>query len=372
MAYEIDFMGLRLKNAVVVAAGPWASDGASIQKCIDAGAAAVITETILMEESSYYGPRMYYRDGEMLSLSLYGHKSIEEWEAEVERVHKKDSVLICSIRGASPSEIAYIAKRTERLGADALQLDIFAPMDATIEQINLQPGKLYDLTRAVVESVGVPVMVRLPYNMSATSAYIRELERAGVSAISAIESLRGLSGVDLERRRALMPTFGGYTGRHIRPVSLAATATLSQLTNCQICGVGGVENHLNILEFIMLGAVTAQLGSVIMRDGYGVIGEAARELEAWMRAHGCESYGEIRGAALSSLQPYEQLPAVRHQSRLAAPCGDAACLRCVKGCMYGALAFEDGAVQNHPSRCTGCGFCVARCPKGLLSLTAAE
>ncbi len=143
MAYEVDFMGLRLKNAVVVAAGPWASDGASIQKCIDAGAAAVITETILMEESSYFSPRMHYRDGEMLSLSLYGHKSIEEWEAEVERVHKKDSVLICSIRGASPSEIAYIAKRTERLGADALQLDIFAPMDATIEQINLMPDKLY-------------------------------------------------------------------------------------------------------------------------------------------------------------------------------------------------------------------------------------
>ena len=70
MEYKLDFMGLPLKNAVIVAAGPWAGDARSIQKCIDAGAAAVITETIVMEESALFGPRVYYENEELLNLSL--------------------------------------------------------------------------------------------------------------------------------------------------------------------------------------------------------------------------------------------------------------------------------------------------------------
>ena len=46
MSKPIDLMGIPLKNPVVTAAGPWARDGKSIQRCIDAGAGAVITETV--------------------------------------------------------------------------------------------------------------------------------------------------------------------------------------------------------------------------------------------------------------------------------------------------------------------------------------
>lgn len=368
MAYTIDFMGLPLKNAVVVSAGPWSGSADAIQNCIDAGAAAVITETIVMQEMGLFGPSVYYRDNELFNLSLYGRKSIEEWEADVERIQKKDSFLICSIRGSSPSEIAYIAKKTERLGADALQLDIFAPMDATIEEINIQPQKLYEMIYAVVNSVDVPVTLRLPYHISSNIAYIREVERAGVKAISVVESLKGLSGVDIENLMPETPTFAGYTGRHIRPISLAATATLSQLTDCQICGVGGIEDYRNILEFMMVGAVTAQLGSVVMLQGYNVITETVAALERWMPTHGYQSFDDIRGVALKSLYPYEKVEKTNWVMRMQQPCHDEKCSICISGCMYGALTFSNGQVQLDEKRCTGCGLCAQRCPASLLQL----
>ena len=52
MPLDVELMGLNLKNPVVVAAGPWARDGASIQRCVDAGAAAVTTETITLEANT--------------------------------------------------------------------------------------------------------------------------------------------------------------------------------------------------------------------------------------------------------------------------------------------------------------------------------
>ena len=111
MTKPISFMGLALKNPLIVAAGPWSGGAAAIQKCIDAGAAAVITETIVMEEPWLFSPRIYYHDDELLNLSLYGKRTLEEWEGEVERVRKDSCHLICSIRASSPSEIAYIARR---------------------------------------------------------------------------------------------------------------------------------------------------------------------------------------------------------------------------------------------------------------------
>ena len=119
-----------------------------------------------MEESALFGPRVYYENEELLNISLYGHRPLEEWEEQVERIHKKGSFLICSIRGSSPSELAYIARRAERLGADALQLDLFAPMDAMLEEINMRPEKLYEMTKCVTGTVKIPVMARLPHNIS--------------------------------------------------------------------------------------------------------------------------------------------------------------------------------------------------------------
>ena len=126
---------IRLDNIGEMCIRDRSGGAAAIQKCIDAGAAAVTTETIVMEEPWLFSPRIYYHDDELLNLSLYGKRTLEEWEGEVERVRKDSCHLICSIRASSPSEIAYIAQRTERLGADALQLDLYAPMDLSLIHI---------------------------------------------------------------------------------------------------------------------------------------------------------------------------------------------------------------------------------------------
>ena len=57
MAKPVPYMGLPLKNPVIAAAGPWSCDHAAIQRAIDAGAGAVVTETITLEGSGIIYPR---------------------------------------------------------------------------------------------------------------------------------------------------------------------------------------------------------------------------------------------------------------------------------------------------------------------------
>lgn len=363
MTGTVNYLGLPLKNPVIVAAGPWARNGAAIQRAIDAGAAAVVTETITLESSGELCPRIYEKEGSLLNTTLYSPIAFEQWEEELSRLEKKGSFVICNIRGSTPSETAYIASRMERWGADALELSPFTPMAAKLETVDSSPEAIYTMLKTVVDAVQIPVSVRLSYNLSNQKEYVKAIERAGVRGISTVETLKALWGVDIEKKRSLTPTFGGYSGMQLFPVTLASVATLSQLTNCPIAAMGGVRTAENVLESIMLGAAAAQFGSAVMMCGYEVISTVIEELQNWMKDHGYADYGEIRGAALTSLRAFEDL-SFRKKVAVAVGTSDAeAAGRCRVACLKEAITVaEDGSAAVDEKRCDGCGLCTSLAP----------
>ncbi len=368
MATPVTLMGLQLKNPIIVGAGPWARDGRSIQRCIVAGAAAVITESVTLEANANICPRLYYREGQLFNTKLYSNLQLEQWEREIEYIKKGDSKLIFSIWGSSASELSYLASKVEGLGADAIEISISAPIGTRNKSIGSHSAHLREFITSVVEAVGIPVMVKLSYEAAISAESTASIHQAGVEAVSAIDALKGLQGIDIETRRAAMPTYGGYTGGQIHPVSLAVTATLKQFTPFQICSVGGISNYAHVLEFLMLGAEAVQLASVIQLKGYDVITKILEDLEAWLAGHGCEELSEIRGAALPSLRPFEDINPTPLKARLIERCTDE-CSICRQSCIYQAVKRDgDGAVELVQDACSGCGLCVVRCPARRIEL----
>jgi dihydroorotate dehydrogenase/NAD-dependent dihydropyrimidine dehydrogenase PreA subunit len=368
MVKPVDLMGLHLKSPIIVAAGPWSRDGRSIQQCIDAGPGAVITETITLEANPTICPRLYAAENRIFNTKLYSHLHLEQWEEEVESVDKRESKLICSIWGSSVSELSYLAKKVEILGADAIEISISAPIGTRNQAIHNHSPFIHEYVKAVVDAVDIPVMVKLSYEAAISPEFVHSIQQAGITAVSAIDGMKGLMGVDIETRAARMPTYGGYTGTQIRPISLATTASLKQRTPFQICSVGGISTSENALEFIMLGAQAVQIASVILLEGYGAIGSIISGVEAWLAEHGYSDYPEIRGAALASLRPFEDLSPAPLKAAVKERC-TSACEICLRGCIYHAIHRDgDGAIRIDPDACSGCGWCVARCPENKLEL----
>lgn len=368
MAKLVELMGLHMKNPVIVGAGPWCRDGSSIQRCIDAGAGAVITETITLEANPTICPRLYARGEQIFNTKLYSHLHLEQWEEEVESIDKRESALICSIWGSSVSELSYLAKKVEILGADAIEISISAPIGTRNQAVHNHSPFIHEYVKAVVAAVDIPVMVKLSYEAAISPEFVRSIHQAGVTAVSAIDGMKGLMGVDVESRAARMPTYGGYTGSQIRPISLATTATLKQRTAFQICSVGGIGSAENVLEFIMLGAQAVQIASVILREGYGIIETIIADLESWLSDHGHDDYGDIRGAALGSLHPFEDINPTSLKAVVVERYEDPGDL-CLRGCIYNAIyRDESGGIGIDPHACTGCGWCVARCRENKLEL----
>lgn len=372
MPKPIDLMGMELKNPIMIAAGPWSRNGRSIQRCFDAGASAVITETVTLEARPNLCPRLYCQDGNLFNTKLYSDLHLEQWEEEMEGINKGDGKLIFSIWGSSVSELSYLASKVECMGADAIEISISAPIGTRNQNLGSHSPNIHEYIKAVVDTVDIPVMVKLSYEAAMSPEFTRSIEQAGIQAVSAIDALKGLRGIDIGKMRATMPTFGGFTGPNLHPVSLATTATLKQYTPFQICGVGGITDYVTALDFIMLGAQAVQLASVIQQKGFQIITQIISDLDAWLAGNGHENIQAIRGSALATLQAFEDIEPVLLTARLVGNCDIKCantCQLCAQSCLYDALDRRSDGIVIKSSACRGCGMCVEVCPQRKLELS---
>ena len=364
---KTNFLGLQLKNPVIVAAGPWNRDGESIRMSLATGAGAVITETIVSEPIIDVKPRIAYNGMGAQNIRLYSDVQIEGWEREMDIAKSKGGIVIASVSAHSPSELAYLAVKMEKYGADGIELGISTPMGEALEVVASDPDEVYNMTRCVVENVKIPVMVKLSQNASNISRVAKEVKRAGGAGVSAINAIRCILGVDIESREPLLSTYGGYSGAPIKPLGLASVATVVQTVDIPICGIGGIENYKNALEYILLGASAVQVGTALMLNGRSRITEIVEDLERWGDENGVSDVKEIRGKALEKLKSFEEIkiePLYSHAKDIDCIKG---CTKCIDVCIYQAISkIEDNKVIVDPGLCTGCGLCTFICePKKL-------
>ena len=363
-----NFIGLKLKNPIIVSAGPWSRDGESIRRAIQAGAGAVITESIVSDAIIDVRPRIAYDGLGAQNLRLYSDIQIEGWQREMKIAKSDGGVVIASVSGHTPSELAYLAAKMEHFGADAIELSVSNPMGESLEILASDADQMYNIIKEVVEHVNIPVMVKLSQTATNIAKVAKAAKKAGASGVSAINSVRCILGVDIETGEPMLPTYGGYSGSPIRPLGLAAVATIAQTVNIPICGIGGINNYKNAIEYIMLGASVVQVGTAIMINGFDKITEIVNDFDRWTKEKNIKSINDIKGAALSNLKSFDEMkvePVISYSNH--AECV-ADCVACVKGCMYDAIKRIDNDVSIDGGLCTGCGVCLFVCPIKKLSL----
>ncbi|MBN2656675.1 MAG: 4Fe-4S binding protein [Spirochaetales bacterium] len=369
MDLSCELMGIKLKNPLIISSGPLTRSGEMMIKALDAGASAVVTETILNEIRPNVRPRLTGHDGALQNIRLYSEYSLEEWKRQIGMVKEHGGVVIANILAHSPSEMAFLGRTVERYGADALELGISSPHGEGLSVLGCDPPNLYETVRKVVEAVNIPVMVKLSPNVNNLAALAKAAEDAGADGISAINTIRSILGVDINSMSPFLPTYGGYSGDPIRPIGLGAVATICQTVNLSVSGIGGISRFNHLLEYIMLGASTCQLQSALIFKGLGVIGEILEDLRGWMESKGYNSLDEVRGKALNRLKSFDEIILEPKVAMMAKNCPRPGCSLCETACIFGAVEKgRDGKVQVDTDKCTGCGLCLSVCPETCFTL----
>ena len=363
-----EYAGLSLKNPVLVSAGPWSHDSARILKGLEAGAAAVVTTSIVSEACSVHSPRLYYSQSQLANIKLYSELSLEDWKRNIGEVKDAGGTVIASIMGETPSEIAYLAEIVERFGADAIEIGAAAPLGEGIEIKCADPDFVYSYTEMATKTVHIPVTIKLSATVTNPVACAKAAEAGGAAGISGIDAVRSLIGIDIETQKPLLASIGGLSGPSIKPVSLAVASMVSDAVKIPVCGIGGIEDYSDVLEYIMAGVSAAQVGSSILTRGFVNISVIIDELSRWLDSKGYSSVNDIRGAAVSNLSSLRDLRTDPLAAELKADCSKAGCRKCETSCMYDAVSFTDGKISISADACSGCGICAGICPDSLIEL----
>jgi len=365
---ETNFLGMKMKNPIMIAAGPWSRDGKSIKRCFKTGVGAVVTESIVSDTMLDVRPRIAYNGSGAQNIRLYSDVQVEGWEREMKIAKSSGGIVIASVSAQTPSEIAYLATKLEKFGADAIEISVSNPMWQSLEVMASNPETIYDMTKEVVSNVNIPVITKLSQNTTNISLVAKAVKEAGGSAVSAINTIRCILGVDIDNAKPTLGTYGGYSGAPIKPLGLASVATIAQSVNIPLSGIGGVEKHQDVLEYIMLGADTVQIGTTMMVDGPEKVKEIVNDLELWCEEKNISSISEIKGKALKNLRSFDEMkiePATSTVSSV--PC-DVDCDKCIRACIYGAISKEKGNVNVNKKICNGCGLCTFVCPPKKLKM----
>jgi dihydropyrimidine dehydrogenase (NAD+) subunit PreA len=200
--------------------------------------------------------------------------------------------------------------------------------------------------------------------------------QAGASAVSAINTVESLIGIDIETATPLPPAygmepgasqsaFGGLCGPAIRPIGLRVVAKIAQaLPHTPISGGGGIENWYNAIEYLMVGASTLQLTAAVMWNGFSIIRDLTRQLSQFMQRKGYATLDALVGVALPKLTTWSALPklppVVAHIIQTRCKRGKDCLIACADA-GYQAIRMQGNQLVVDPRKCDGCGLCAVVC-----------
>jgi dihydropyrimidine dehydrogenase (NAD+) subunit PreA len=354
---ETTFCGIPCLNPFWLASAPPTNCGEQVMRAFDAGWGGAVWKTIgepITNVSSRYssidweGRRMMGFN----NIELISDRPIEvnlQEIAEVKRQYPKH-VVIASLMVESKRETWHeMVQRAEDAGADGLELNFGCPhgmsergMGSAVGQV---PEYCEQITSWVKEKARTPVIVKLTPNISDIRMPARAAKRAGADALSAINTINSITGIDLD---TLEPnpnvggksSHGGYCGPAVKPIALNMVQQIQadSASALPLSGIGGIGSWRDAAEFILLGCGTVQVCTAAMHYGYRIVEDMQDGLLKWMSEKNFATIDDFRGLSLPNVRDWKQLD-LNYQ--IVARIHEGLCI----GCQLCYVACWDGAHQ---------------------------
>lgn len=303
MDLKTSYLGLELKNPLIVSASPLCQTLDNIRRMEESGAAAVVLhslfeEQIMREEKEL--DKHLSQGTESFAESLTYFPAAGEFlygpEAYLEHVRKAKKAVkipvIASLNGRTVGSWMKYAKLIQQAGADALELNIYSvPSNSELTGPQVEDGVL-DIVRAVKKTVTIPVAVKLSPFFSSLSSMARRLDGEGVDALVLFNRFYQ-PDIDLEEKE-VVPRIHLSTAMDLR-LPLRWVAILHGRVKAKLAATGGIHEASDALKAVLAGADAVQLCSTLYKNGLAHIGRVLKDMTDWMTKHEYASVGEMRG-----------------------------------------------------------------------------
>jgi dihydropyrimidine dehydrogenase (NAD+) subunit PreA len=281
---------------------------------------------------------------------------------------------------------AKLVQEMNRVGCNAIELNLGCPhgmperdMGAICSQ---DPTIIYNIVSTAKAVSKVPITTKLTPNVTNLKMMAAAAKRAGSDAITVINTVNGIIGVDIHKREPMMSVngytaIGGISGNAVKPIGLKCVAECLQETGLPISATGGIATWQDGVEYLIMGASQLQVCTEIMIRGFKIITGMNKGLLGYMEEMGFSTIDQVKGELYKNVTSFSHLLEESKSSKIKIneeTC--TGCKLCVTACddaAYHALKMKDipDATRSQGKRavadliydnCTGCNLCVAVCP----------
>lgn len=298
------YLGLKLKNPLIAAAGPPTEEFTNLPRLEAAGAAAIVLPSLWEEQIKHYDLQTArLRDTgtgwspEALDFfpqleDLRG--SPDEYLQLIEEAKSAVTIpVIASLNGVSDGGWIRYARMIENAGADALELNVYflaTDPNRSAEDVERQ---YLDLVAAVRAEVSIPLAVKIGPFFSSMANFANRLEHAGAEGLVLFNRFLQ-PDIDLETL-SVGPHIVLSDSREVR-LPLRWIAILRDKLQCSLAATSGVHAPADVIKLLLAGADAVMLMSVLLQRGIEEIADLLSGVEAWISDRDYRSVEQLKGS----------------------------------------------------------------------------
>lgn len=386
---RIDLAGIKSPNPFWLASAPPTNSGYQVQRAFEAGWGGAVWKTLgdpILNVSSRFAAVSF--NGQKVAgfnnIELITDRPLEVNLKEIYETKKRfpDHAIIASVMVEPKQEKWHeIIKRVQDVGVDGFELNFGCPHGMAERGMGAASGQVPELvekqTYWAKEMAQVPVIVKLTPNITDITATAMAAVEGGADAISMINTINSLAGVDLNTWNTIphvggKGAHGGYCGPAVKPIALNMVGECARnpYINVPISGIGGISNWQDAAEFLLMGATGVQVCTAAMHHGFSIVEDMIDGLNNYLDDRGLESVMELVGKSVPKYSDWGDLDL---NYKVVANIKNDVCINCNK-CH---IACEDTSHQcierytgpnGEPmlkvreEDCVGCNLCSIVCP----------
>jgi dihydroorotate dehydrogenase (fumarate) len=298
------YLGLKLKNPLVIAACPLTEKIDQLRQMEQAGAAAAVLPSLFEEQ-------IRHEEVEVTKLHDVGSDSFAEaltyfpeqddyhigpgsYLRRLEEAKKAVKIpIIGSLNGVSRGGWTRYAKLMQDAGADALELNIYfiaANLDMTSDDVE----DLYvDLVSAVKSSVSIPLAVKIGPYFSSMGHMAKRLVEAGANGLVLFNRFLqpdiDLDTLEISPRLVL-------SGQHDLLLPLRWIAILHGRIKASLGLSSGIHSSAGLIKALLAGADVGTVASTLYAEGQKNLGNILGGLRTWMEENDYQSVEQLKGS----------------------------------------------------------------------------
>ena len=290
---------VEFKNPIFVASGTYGY-GMEVSELADITVlGAIVTKSITRyPREGNPPPRIVETPSGMLNSIGLANIGVETYIKKMIPLYEElKTPIIMNIAGSTEDEYCEILEMIELVSSNIVgyEINISCP---NVRVGGMEFGVDCDLTEKLTARLRKLtdrlLIMKLSPNVTDIAAIGVAAEKGGADALSAINTLVGMSINTTNKKSNIHYGFGGLSGPAIKPVGLACVHKVYQAVDIPLIGIGGITSADDAFEYVLAGAVAVEVGTANYRDP-NVGNSIIVELDALLKKNKIGSVHELVG-----------------------------------------------------------------------------